>query len=261
MTPATRLLVFASVVVVAGAGAAAFVLTSKPSPPAQMAPPAPAAPPAAPAQPAQAVQPAPQAEQPALLPAAGTQAAALPTTQFTASVQNYSLIRDSAAYSAASLDAPQFYPLRAGTGVVSAAKSNDGQWVVAMTQDGQAACIPAADLGPYDPQKVPMLANIDGPAEVIDTATLNVNGQRVPLAGVVGQTGAFATGLQEAIDSKGSTVSCTLSGSAYVCTFPDGADIARTSLFNGAAAAAPDASADYKAQEQAARDAQRGMWK
>jgi endonuclease YncB( thermonuclease family) len=246
MTPATRIIAVVGVLAVAGAGAAAFVLTAKP--------PAASHPPSAPA----AATPGPL---PAAPPLANAPAADIATIEFNPLVRSYSLVRDSAAYSAASLTAPQFYPLRAGTGLMSAAISKDGAWVVAMTQDGQAACIPAADLGPYDPSKTPHVDNIDGPAQVIDTATLTVNGQTVTLEGLIGKGGDYAAGLQSVIDAQNQTVSCSFKTTGYVCLLQDGTDIARSSLYNGAAAAAPNASADYQQQELAAKTAQRGIWK
>jgi hypothetical protein len=266
MKPATLALAAACVGLIAVAGGAAYVMTSAPAPnpaPSPAPNPAPSPAPVAAPQPAPA-QPAPPA--PAALPAPPAQsatqpAAPLPTPiAFPAFVQAFSFVRDSAAYSAPSLTAPQFYALRAGTGVMSASRSADGQWIIAMTKDGQAAFIPVADLGPYDPGKAPKLDHIDGTATVTNTANLLVDGTPVPLAGVTGKGDPFAGKLQKAIDTKGSKVSCDLTGSAYTCKLPDGTDIARFVLFNGAAEAAPDASEDYRQQEQAARAAHRGIW-
>jgi hypothetical protein len=140
---------------------------------------------------------------------------------------------------------------------------------VATTEDGQAAYLPAADLGPYDPSRAPapdMPTHLAGPATVIDTATLMVDGQKVPLAGVVGETGDYVTHLQQMIDAQGPSVQCDAQGSdqqglAYVCILPSGIDIGRAGLFNGGADLAPDASADYQQQADAAKAARRGIWR
>jgi hypothetical protein len=184
--------------------------------------------------------------------------------QFDPLVQRFTLARDSAAYVAANNAAPQMYPLKSGTPLISAAKSRGGAWVVAMTEDGQAAYLPAADLGPYDPSRFPapdLPAHLAGPATVIDTGTLMVDGQKAPLAGVIGETGDYAVQLQQLIDSHGSTVQCDLQGQAYICTLPPGWDIGRTGLFNGGADLGPDANADYQQQASAAKAAHRGIWK
>ncbi len=187
-----------------------------------------------------------------------------PSVEFSSSVRAYSLIRDSAAYAAASLSAPQLYPLRAGTPVQSVEASRDGHWIIAMTGDGQAAFLPVVDLGPYDPSKAPrpdFPTAVAGVAQVIDTATLDIAGGTVPLAGVQGETGRYARQMEDLIRSQGMQVRCELGDNGYRCLLPNGIDIARMALFNGAADASPDASDDYQRQAQAAQAAHRGLWK
>ncbi len=192
--------------------------------------------------------------------------APVPTpVSFVPLVQDFSLVRDSAAFVAADQNAPQLYPLKAGTPLVSAARSPDGAWTVAMTADGRAAFIPSADIGPYDPRLAPQPAlpqAVSGPADVIDTATLVVDGQTVPLTGLIGRKGDLADKMQGMIKAKGPEVSCTLQqGGTYVCTLPSGEDVGRYALFNGAAEVTNDASADYHEQADAGRAAHRGIWK
>ena len=102
---------------------------------------------------------------------------------------------------------------------------------------------------------------VAGLAQAIDTATLQVHGRTVPLAGVVGRSDAFAAQLQALLDTQGSTVRCVPSGSAYACKLPNGLDVARAALANGIATVAVDAPAEFRAQQQAARAAHRGLWK
>jgi hypothetical protein len=187
-----------------------------------------------------------------------------PSVHYVNFVQQFSLVRDSAAYVGASFDSPQLYPLHKGTGFISVSKSPDGTWVVAMTADGQAAFLPAADLGPYDPHANPQLnlaQSVSGTANVIDTATLSVGGKTIALIGITGETGDPADEMQKMINDTGGTVKCQLVMDAYQCFLSTGLDLARTALYNGGAEVAPDASADYHTQAQAAQAGHRGRYK
>ncbi len=248
-------LVLGALGLVAVGGGAAVLLTNRPHTAASPAPtPAPAA------QTAPAAQPVPAET------AATPASAPLPTPiSFVPLVQDFSLVRDSAAYVAADQNAPQLYPLKSGTPLVSAARSPDGTWTVAMTADGRAAFIPTADIGPYDPRLTPqpqLPQTVSGTPDVIDTGTLMIDGQTIPLAGVIGHKGEVADRMQMMIKEQGPQVNCTLQqGTSYICTLPGGADVGRFALFNGAAEVANDASQDYRDQAEAGRAAHRGIWK
>jgi hypothetical protein len=184
--------------------------------------------------------------------------------KFVSSHQAFTLIHDSAAYMAPSQAAPQMYPLPSGTQVYSIEKSTDAAWVVALTTDGKAAYLPVADLGPFDssrPAPAILLPSVTGTARVVDTATLVVGGQTLTLSGVIGEGGISAQNLQKLINLRGGIVTCALQGQAYRCKLPDGLDVARSALFNGAAKPADDASDDYRAQADAAQAARRGIWR
>jgi endonuclease YncB( thermonuclease family) len=267
-----NVVILAAVAIVAAAGAAAYVVTSQHPPPAPAPATAPATVPAAapPATPSAMVAPPPApapAAPPSLPDASASGTASQPfvaTVEFSADIQKYTLVRDSAAYVSASPDAPQMYPLRAGTGLISAERSKDGKWIVALTQDGQAAYLMTADLGPYDPSKQPepeLASTLSGDARVVDTATLTVAGQTISLAGVSGKSGDYADQLQALVNAQGPAVTCQLLGQAYQCKLPTGMDIARAALFNGAAEPNSAASDDYRAQAEAAKAAHRGIWK
>jgi hypothetical protein len=239
----------------------------QPPPPTAAAPPAPppqsAVPGNAPAPPYTPPPPPPSYAAPQS-PPPPTGEPAQPELQFTALVQAFTFVRDSAAYVAARLDAPQMYPLRAGVSVMSAARSTDGRWIIALTEDGRAAYLPADDLGPYDPNRAPGREQppvVSGPAQVVDTATLIINGQRLALAGVEGEGGEYARQLQSLIASQGGMVNCAPQGRGFVCQLPNGMDIARAALYNGAARAADDASDDYRQQAESARSGRRGIWR
>jgi endonuclease YncB( thermonuclease family) len=255
MSPMVRnLAVAGSVVVIVAVGAGAYFATQKPADTGAAAPAG--SPPAA--------SPQAAAPQPGPAEAGNSSAQDVATVEFGSLVQPWSLVRDSAAYVQATMDAPQMYPLKAGTPFKSVEKSKDGKWVVAMTQDGQAAFLPAADVGPYDAAQAKQLelpSSLTGEATVVDTGTLTVDGQNVPLAGVHGETGIYADQMQGLIDAQGKQVQCTLKGAAYMCILPNGLDIARTALFNGAAEPGDDASDDYRQQADAAKAAHKGIWK
>jgi hypothetical protein len=176
----------------------------------------------------------------------------------------FSIAKPTAAYVGASHEAPQMYSLPPGTPILAIEQSTDKQWVIAPTEDGQAAYLPTSDLGPFQPdaqQAIPVLAEtVTGVATVIDTATLSIDGQNIPLFGVAGETGDVAVKLQKQIDALGSTVTCQLQGDSYICMLPKDVDVARIALYNGAARPGPDATPDYQAQADAAKAAHKGIW-
>jgi len=255
------------VVAGAAAGGAVYYMSQVKQSPTPATVPAPAAiPPAAPAPAAATPAAAPQPATPATESApenANLSSQDVASVEFTKLEQPFSLVRDSAAYVSASGDAPQMYPLRAGTAFTAAEKSSDGKWVIGLTEDGQAAYLQAADLGPYDPSRQPkpeQPAMVSGAAVVVDTATLTINGQTINLSGVKGETGNYATQLQQLITAQGPAVNCEQQSDGYLCKLPSGIDIARAALYNGAAEPSDSASDDYRAQADAAKAARRGIW-
>jgi hypothetical protein len=287
MASSGRTLIIAGgvVVVVAIAGGAVYYLQNQSAPPpaeaiVATAPAAPAA--VAPAAPATvaAATPAPATDNNAAGAAtpSGSSKPALPdssaggtgsvpdiaTIDFSPTTGQFTITKPSGAFVAASGDSPQMYPLQPGIGVSATEKSKDGKWVIALTEDGQAAFLPSASLGPYQPSaedSVPALPEaISGPATVVDTATLTVNGQKVQLFGIEGETGVLADELQDLITASGPNVTCKPHDQTYVCTLPNGTDVARAALYNGAARPGQDASDDYRQVSDAAKSAHKGIW-
>jgi endonuclease YncB( thermonuclease family) len=197
-------------------------------------------------------------------PDASESAPDIATVEFAPTKAAFTITKPTAAYVSASTDAPHMYDLPAGLGVQGTEESKDGKWLVAQTQDGQAAFLPTAALGPYQASAaaaVPSLpATVDGTANVLDTATLSVDGQRVPLFGVTGETGALADQLQDLINGNGKQVSCKLVVQSYRCELPKNIDVAGAALYNGAARPGPDATDDYRHLADAARTAHKGVW-
>ena len=277
------------VLVTAVAGGAVYYLQNQAAPPsAEQAavPPAmqaaatpPAAPTAAPPAAPTAAPPAAQNTASSAPAAPATAKAALPdasaggtgsvpdiaTVDFSPATGQFTITKPSGAYVAASGDSPQMYPLQPGIGVRATEQSKDGKWVIALTEDGQAAFLPSASLGPYQPgaeDSVPALAEaITGPATVVDTATLTVNGQKVQLFGIEGETGVLADQLQDLVTAAGPSVTCQPKDQTYVCKLPNGTDVARAALYNGAARPGQDASDDYRQVSDAAKTAHKGIWR
>jgi hypothetical protein len=186
------------------------------------------------------------------------------TVDFAPTNAEFTIAKPTAAYVSASDDSPKMYALPAGLGVRATEQSKDGKWLIALTEDGQAAFLPATDLGPYQASAanaVPALPeSVAGGASVIDTATLSVDGQRVPLFGVTGEAGNPADQLQDMLNANGAHVTCQLQVESYRCLLPNGLDIARVALYNGAARPGPDASEDYRQQAAAAQAQHKGVW-
>ena len=101
---------------------------------------------------------------------------------------------------------------------------------------------------------------IEGAASVLDTANLVVAGQPVMLFAISGLDGAPAEQLGRFIKEQGGRLRCTPREGAWECTTASGVDVAKAALVNGAARAKPDAPTDYLRQEEAARNARRGLW-
>ena len=110
-------------------------------------------------------------------------------------------------------------------------------------------------------------ANLPPPPETLrhpivrDTATLASATQTYPLDGVIGLEAPYADALQDYIAAHGDSVTCSPQGDAgnYVCVLPDGTDIAKAALINGAARAGPDAADSYREQQLDALNNRRGV--
>jgi endonuclease YncB( thermonuclease family) len=95
-----------------------------------------------------------------------------------------------------------------------------------------------------------------------DTATLLANGQTYVLDGIEGVGGEYAHNLQGYIAANGDTLLCQPQGGDgyYACLQPDGTDLAKVVLVNGAARVAPDAPDAYRLQQAEAIRNRRGIW-
>ena len=100
---------------------------------------------------------------------------------------------------------------------------------------------------------------VEGIPAVLDTGTLMIGGQVIPLLGVLGAVGPGADGLKSYLGGR--AVFCTHVGAGgYRCEV-DGFDVAEVIVFNGGARATADAPAHLLAAEASARANGRGIWR
>jgi endonuclease YncB( thermonuclease family) len=110
--------------------------------------------------------------------------------------------------------------------------------------------------------------NLPPPPETVkhplvqDTATLSGDGKTYVLDGVVGFAAPYSSQLQGYIGASGDSMTCSPQSEPghYICVLPDGTDIAKVSLVNGAARVAPDAPDSYRVQQADALNNHRGYW-
>jgi endonuclease YncB( thermonuclease family) len=110
--------------------------------------------------------------------------------------------------------------------------------------------------------------NLPPPPETVrhplvrDTATLAAEGRTFVLDGVVGLAAPYNNQLQGYIAGNGDSMTCSPQSypGHYICLLPDGTDIAKVALVNGAAQVAPDAPDSYRMQQADALNNRRGYW-
>ncbi len=97
---------------------------------------------------------------------------------------------------------------------------------------------------------------------VQDTGTLLADGKTFLLDGVDGVGAPYAGQLQGYIVANGDALQCQPQGAAehYVCLLPNGTDIAKVVLVNGAARVAADAPDSYRIQQSEGIANRRGIW-
>jgi penicillin-binding protein 1A len=133
------------------------------------------------------------------------------------------------------------------------------------TNSGQSVAIPRDRRGTTMTMGAAPIANdataMRGAANVIDTATLELNGRTIRLLGVEGTNSSRAIRDFERV-LRHREIECTPSGEAgvYRCRL-QGKDLSELVLFNGGGRAGPDATADLLAAEEQARSARVGIWR
>jgi len=98
--------------------------------------------------------------------------------------------------------------------------------------------------------------------QIVDTATLVMGGQTYLLDGIDGVGAPYAPVMQSYIANAGDSLSCEAEANPghFICVLPDGTDIAKVALVNGAARVTPDAPDSYRIQQLDAINNHRGMW-
>jgi endonuclease YncB( thermonuclease family) len=98
--------------------------------------------------------------------------------------------------------------------------------------------------------------------EVRDTGTIVADGRTYKLSGVQGLGGKPAHELQAYLAANGDAVTCQLPDESgrYLCLLPDGTDLAKVALVNGAARVTADAPDAYRVQQGLALANHRGIW-
>jgi hypothetical protein len=105
----------------------------------------------------------------------------------------------------------------------------------------------------------PSAKAVRGLAIVLDTGTLEIQGQIVRLFGVEGMNGRIARGLGRFLRRR--EVTCEpASGQEYRCRVGD-QDLSELILFNGGGRAAADAPPELQAAENRARQMRAGLWR
>ncbi|WP_342150473.1 hypothetical protein [Methylorubrum sp. SB2] len=117
---------------------------------------------------------------------------------------------------------------------------------------------PETDQRPPEPRRNPNA--VEGPAEVIDTATLRVGGKLVRLFGVEWVRGGQADELSKYLRGRSVTCLPAAGSSAHVCTV-EGRDLSEVVLFNGGGRASSEATPELVAAEDHARTERLGVWK
>jgi endonuclease YncB( thermonuclease family) len=97
---------------------------------------------------------------------------------------------------------------------------------------------------------------------VQDTSTLTADGKTYLLDSVVGFQAPYSSQLQGYITGNGDSVTCSPQDDAnrYICLLPDGTDVAKVALVNGAARVEQDAPDTYRVQQLDAVNNRRGYW-
>lgn len=111
---------------------------------------------------------------------------------------------------------------------------------------------------PEQPRPAPNA--VTGQAQVIDTATLRLNGKLVRLFGVEWVRGGQAEELTRYINNRAVTCQPVPGSENQLCQI-EGRDLSEVVLFNGGGRASPEATPELVAAEDHARSERLGVWK
>lgn len=173
--------------------------------------------------------------------------------------QDFRVERGSSIYKAASETSDTVGEVLTGSDIRVIGVVVNGDWLeVLMSDETTVGYIPSEAVPAAVSPPPPPLA---GHPTVLDTATLTIGDRTILLAGIEGTPGPAAQEMQKYIAANGDNVSCDPAGLVrYVCFLPDGTDVARVALVNGAARIGPNAPAEYSQQVDIAQREKRGIW-
>jgi endonuclease YncB( thermonuclease family) len=111
-------------------------------------------------------------------------------------------------------------------------------------------------LPPQEPQPTALNGTVE---QVIDTATLQIQGETIELAGIKGLGSPYRDQLAKFIEEQGSQIRCEPIDERYIC-FVKNVDLGLAALTNGAARPAADATPQYRQAADDARRNRRGIF-
>jgi endonuclease YncB( thermonuclease family) len=111
-------------------------------------------------------------------------------------------------------------------------------------------------LPPQEPQPTALNGTVE---QVIDTATLQIQGETIELAGIKGLGSPYRDQLAKFIEEQGSQIRCEPIDERYIC-FVKNVDLGLAALTNGAARPAADATPQYRQAADEARRNRRGIF-
>ena len=127
------------------------------------------------------------------------------------------------------------------------------------TPDAASETARAPEPMPLPPPQMQPAALSGTVEQVIDTATLQIQGATIELAGIKGLGSPYRDQLAKFIEEQGSQIRCEPIDERYVC-FVKNVDLGLAALTNGAARPAADATPQYRQASDEARRNRRGIF-
>ena len=129
----------------------------------------------------------------------------------------------------------------------------------APAPDAEPEAATAPEPMPLPPPQLQPAALSGTVEQVIDTATLQIQGETIELAGIKGLGSPYRDQLAKFIEEQGSQIRCEPIDERYIC-FVKNVDLGLAALTNGAARLAADATPQYRQAADEARRNHRGIF-
>ena len=134
-----------------------------------------------------------------------------------------------------------------------------GEPAPAPDAEPEIATAAAPEPMPLPPPQLQPAALSGTVEQVIDTATLQIQGETIELAGIKGLGSPYRDQLAKFIEEQGSQIRCEPIDGRYVC-FVKNVDLGLAALTNGAARPDTDATPQYQQAADEARRNRRGIF-